>query len=181
VNGADDYILIRRVLQGDRNAFGEIVDRYQKPVYNAVLRIVNDADDADDVTQSVFIKVFENLGTFNFNHRFFSWLYRIALNEAMNARRRSDRFVALAENEARSDKTPEDLCIDGDLERSIDDAVSALKLEYRIPVVLYHFHHLSYQEIGYILEISEKKVKSRLFTARSFLRKILIQKEVVLQ
>jgi RNA polymerase sigma-70 factor (ECF subfamily) len=181
VNDADDHILIRRCLKGDKNAFGDIVDRYQKQVYNAVLRIVREPNDAEDVTQAVFIKVFENLSSFKFDRRFFSWLYRIALNEAINARRQRERFTKFDENDVWNENTPEQLCINGDLERSVDEAVYALKLEYRVPVVLYHFHHLSYSEISYILDISEKKVKSRLFTARTYLRKILLKKEIALQ
>lgn len=181
MNDVDDHSVIRRCLNGDRNAFGEIVDRYQKTIYNAVLRIVDDPDDAEDVAQAVFIKVFEHLGTFNFDHRFFSWLYRIALNEAMNTRRHRERFVKLDEDTVQSDNSPEDICSDNQQAQSVNDAVSSLQLEYRIPVVLYHFHHLSYHEISYILEIPEKKVKSRLFTARNCLRKILLKKEDVLQ
>jgi RNA polymerase sigma-70 factor (ECF subfamily) len=85
----DDQTCVRRYLGGDRSAFEPLVERYQKAVYNVAYRMANDRDDAADITQNVFIKASEKLGTYDPKFKFFSWIYRIAVIESMN-------FVAAA-------------------------------------------------------------------------------------
>ena len=84
MNEPDDIALMERCRNGDRQAFETLVVRYQKPVYNAAYRMLHNTEDARDVTQTVFLKVFENLDKYDPSHRFFSWIYRIALNESIN-------------------------------------------------------------------------------------------------
>ncbi|HEV8538434.1 MAG TPA: sigma-70 family RNA polymerase sigma factor, partial [Bacteroidota bacterium] len=79
-----DIELIQQCLQGNSKSFECIVDKYQLPIYNIALRMLNDADEAEDITQIVFIKAFENLQQFNTKYKLFSWLYRIAINESLN-------------------------------------------------------------------------------------------------
>ena len=76
----NDTDLVNRSLEGDRKAFEALLIRYEKPVYNAAYRMLNDAEDARDVAQTVFLKAYEKLGDFDPRYRFFSWIYRIALN-----------------------------------------------------------------------------------------------------
>src|SRR5512142_3141312 len=80
----DDSILVKQCLEGNRSKFGDLVRKYSKPIYNLALRMVSDSEDAADITQTTFIKAYENLGKFDLNLKFFSWLYRIAINEALN-------------------------------------------------------------------------------------------------
>ena len=80
----DDQTLVVRCRNGDRAAFGALVVRYQKPVYNAALRMLRDPEDARDVTQTTFLKAFARLEDFDPRFKFFSWLYRIAINESIN-------------------------------------------------------------------------------------------------
>ena len=176
MNRVDDHILVRQSLQGDRKAFEEIVERYYKPIYNAAYRVVIDPDDAEDITQTVFIKAFEKLHNFNFDHRLFSWLYRIAINESLNVLRQKERFVRYDEETVRSENKLGESHDTGDLHRMIDQALQRLKLEYRTVVVLFHFQNLSYSEMSYILDIPEKTIKSRLFTARNLLKETLLKK-----
>ena len=84
MNEKDDAVLVRECLQGNPQAFGILVDRYQMVIFNLAYRICNNYNDADDITQTVFIKVYENLRKYKSRYKFFSWLYRIAVNEALN-------------------------------------------------------------------------------------------------
>ena len=84
-----DQALVERYRKGDRDAFTELVIRYQRPIYNAAFWILRSADDASDIAQGVFLKVAEHLDEFDSQHRFFSWIYRIAVNESLNLLRRN--------------------------------------------------------------------------------------------
>ena len=170
---AEDRDLVRRTKAGDTRAFGFLVDRYQKPVYNVALRILHNPTDAEDIAQTVFMKAFQKLEGFDDEQRFFSWLYRIAINESINYSRRRRSHDEL-EREPESDQTsPEDAAVRTDVEERVGEALMYLKPEDRAIVCLKHFQGFSYNEIGYIMDIAEKTVKSRLFTARQRLKDVL--------
>lgn len=169
----DDNILVRRCLEGDKKAFEEIVDRYQKKVFNAAFRILNDYEDAADVAQSVFIRVYENLEKFSARYKFFSWLYKITINESLNFLKQRKEIGGIAAEEVADAKTPEDLYKDVELSESIQQALMQIGLDYRLVIVLRYFQDLSYNEISYVLDTPEKTVKSRLFTARNLLKNIM--------
>src|SRR5262245_4557228 len=101
--------LIDRALAGDHQAFGELVDTYGRVVYNLALRMVYDAEDARDLSQAVFVKAYQKLGTFDRRNRFFSWIYRITLNESLNHLSRRRRHEALDEEMAAESPGPEAL------------------------------------------------------------------------
>lgn len=165
--------LIERGRQGDRQALAGLLDRYQKPVFNAALRIVGNPDDASDVTQSAFLKAFENLDRFDPAYRFFSWIYRIAVNESINYRKRMSRNQSLDGRDIPDHEGPAASAEQGALSREVQDGLMELDDIYRTVVVLRHYSEFSYREIGAILDIPEKTVKSRLFTARRQMRDIL--------
>lgn len=169
-------MLVAACLAGDRNAFGQLVDAYQGKLYNAAYRITGSSADAMDATQGAFVKAYENLHTFDPSRRFFSWIYRIALNEALNILDRRRSVAPLEEEElpgALSD--PEEACQEAEDGRCIHRALLHLTADQRTVLVLRHFQGLSYHEIGEVLGIDEKTVKSRLFTARHSLRAALVE------
>ncbi len=171
----DDAAIVADCLAGKPRAFDVLVDRYQKLVFNIAFRILNDGEDAADVTQSVFIKTYEHLNRYDSRYKFFSWLYRIASNESLNALK-ARRPVESLNDDLLSDKqTPEDSFIASEDNRLVQEALLQLTPEYRIVVVLCHVNDLSYREISEILEIPEKTVKSRLFSARKQLRTNLLK------
>ena len=90
-----DTRIVESCLAGDREAFGLLMDKYEKKMYNTALRVVGDPEDAMDATQSAFVKAYEKLDTFNPSYRFFSWIYRILLNESLNIVNRRKRFDTL--------------------------------------------------------------------------------------
>jgi RNA polymerase sigma-70 factor (ECF subfamily) len=167
----DDSALVERCLDGDSRSFEALVHKYQAPIYNLALRMVKVPEDAEDITQTVFVKAYEKLDSYDSAHRFFSWIYRIAVNESINYLRRRKRMDEYESGvSARDEITPEENLRGGELSRVVGRAISSLKMDYRLVLVLRHFHDFTYVEIGDILQIPEKTVKSRLFTARQLLK-----------
>ena len=169
----DDTQLIERCRSGDREAFQALLLEYEKPVFNAAYRMLNSRDDAQDVTQTVFLKVFENIDQFDPTRRFFSWIYRITLNESINWLGKTNRLEPLTHEAAFEGKGPEQEVESADVSSNVQAALMTIKSDYRSVVVLKHFLGCSYVEISQILEIPEKKVKSRLYTARQQLKDAL--------
>lgn len=169
----DDIRLVEECLRGDRRAFEAFVDRYQRPLYNAAYRILGSADDAEEATQAAFIKAFEALGSFRKGTKFFSWLYRIAINESLNMRQARRHHEPVDEESLSRHETPETIYRQKELEGTIQEALNALPDDYRVVIVLRHYQDLSYDEIAAVLEIPAKTVKSRLFSARQQLRALL--------
>jgi RNA polymerase sigma-70 factor (ECF subfamily) len=168
-----DELIVEACLSGERKAFEVLVERYEKKLYNAAYRVLGDAEDAMEATQSAFVKAYERLGTFDTSHRFFPWMYRILINESLNIVNRRKRFEELDSRVPASGKGPEEKYGDEEIARHLQAAVRALKPDYRVVVALRHYQGFSYREIGAILRIPEKTVKSRLFTARQQLKEIL--------
>ena len=171
----DDKDLVRRCLKGDQKAFETLLDRYQKPIYNVALRMVSSNDDAADLTQTVFIKAYENLRSYDERFKFFSWLYKIAVNSSLNFLEQKKRNDLLGDQDVSQGPVLEEQIEASERIEKLDDAILQLKPEYRIVIVLRHFHDLSYDERGEILDIPEKTVKSRLFTARQMLKDLLLK------
>jgi len=173
MNKPDDNKLMERCIKGDRQAFEKLLIKYEKPVYNAAYRMLHNPDDARDVTQAVFLKVYEHLDQYDPSRRFFSWIYRITLNESINWLKKSSREEAL-ENET-ADKTsgPEQQAENARISEGLQAALMTIKSDYRSVIVLKHVLGCSYAEISEVLDISEKKVKSRLYNARKLLQERL--------
>lgn len=171
----DDKNLVSRCLKGDQKAFECLLDRYQKPIYNVALRMAGDPDDAADLTQTVFVKAYEKLGTYNERYKFFSWLYKIAVNTSINFLEQKKRHDVLTDRELSQEPLVEEQVEASDRVEKLENAILELRTEYRIVIVLRHFHDLSYDEIGKILDLPERTVKSRLFTARQMLKDILLR------
>lgn len=171
----DDPALVRRCRDGERSAFEQLVVRYQKPVYNAALRMLHDPQDAMDVAQTTFLKAFEHLADYDPSFKFYSWIYRIAVNESLNALGARKSLEAI--NGEEPDEAPgPDLQVEGEQTgRAIEDALMRITPELRSVVVLRHLMQLSYRDMSDILGLPEKTVKSRLHSARMALRQDLLR------
>ncbi len=173
MNKPDDTDLVRRTMKGERTAYEALLIRYEKPVYNAAYRMLNSTEDARDVTQTVFLKAYENLGQFDPKYRFFSWIYRIAVNESINCLNLRNRTEELAGEPIAETSGPDDATDSDQRSRRIQSALMLIKPEYRAVIILRHFLDFNYVEIGAILDIPEKKVKSRLYSGRQSLKDAL--------
>lgn len=171
-----DEQLVERCLEGDREAFAVLVRRYQRPIHHAAYRVLGRQEDASDVTQAVFLKMVERLRDFDPRYRFFSWIYRIAINEALNVLRRNGRDEPLdadEEPEGPESASPEWKASEAETSRKIQRALMRMKPADRAVITLRHFSECSYEEIALALDIDVKTVKSRLFEARTRMRALL--------
>lgn len=169
---ASDNELVEQCLQGNNGAFNELVDRYQLTMYRTAFSIVKNSEMAKDVTQDGFIKSWENLGSFNPRYKFYSWLYRIIVNEALNKVRQNKNFESIS-NQNSDGITPFKELIKKEENRQLYEAIESLPSEFSSVIYLRHFEELSYREIAEVLEIEERTVKSRLYGARMKLRESL--------
>lgn len=169
-------MLVERCRDGDKGAFAELVRRYQRPIYNVSYRVLGNAEDASEITQGVFLKVAERLNEYDPRFKFFSWIYRISINESLNLLRRNVREESLDEEVDLPDSEyadPEARMSAAQQSAQIQTALMGMTAEHRVVVTLRHFSDCSYREIGSILDLDEKTVKSRLFEARQRLRELL--------
>jgi RNA polymerase sigma-70 factor (ECF subfamily) len=171
-----DQALLERIRQGDRAAFETLVVRYQGPIYNAAYRVLGRAEDAADIAQVVFLRIAEKLDDYDPQYKFFSWIYRIAVNESLNLLRRNGRDDPLEDDmdfPGPDSADPEWQLGEAQQSRRVQAALMRMKADDRVVLTLRHFSECSYREIGVILAIDEKTVKSRLFEARGRLRGLL--------
>ena len=171
VDANDEAALVARCLRGDPDAFEPLVKRYERVLFSVALRLVGDYEDARDATQNAFVRAYVHLETFDSSRKFFSWIYRIVVNECLNvrrARRPQERLVDTHEARATPDGVEA-------LEQrdQIQVALQGLTEEYREVIVLRHFADMSYAEISEVVGVPEKTVRSRLFSARQRLGTLL--------
>jgi RNA polymerase sigma-70 factor (ECF subfamily) len=171
---AEDGVLVKRCLDGDTDAFNSLVERYQRVLFTIALRLLADRDAAADAAQNAFVKAYEKLDTFDPAKRFFSWIYRIVINECLNVRRDRRPMEPIPET-LTTGATPFDLAETEERRRRVQSAIVGLSPEYREVIVLRHFAGLSYDEIADVTGAASTVVKSRLYTARQRLSQMLLE------
>jgi RNA polymerase sigma-70 factor, ECF subfamily len=169
----NDLELVRQCLAGQTEAFGTLVTRYQKVMYTVALRMVGNPEDARDATQDAFVKAYQHLATFDSRYRFYSWMYRILVNECLNVKR-DRRSEESLDPYAAGPGSPFETALAAERVVQINMALEQLTPDYRAVVVLRHFAGQSYGEIADALAIPEKTVKSRLYSARQQLGQLLL-------
>jgi RNA polymerase sigma-70 factor (ECF subfamily) len=180
----DDRALVSRILEGDRDRFTELVKRYEKRVVNYVYRITHRYEEAHDLAQEIFVKVFVALDRYDPKYQFSTWLFRIAQNTAIDAlRKKSVVEVPIAKPAAEEDSKDREFADTGvspyralknkQLATAIDHAVLELPPDYRELIQLRHFAELSYEEIASMKKLPLGTVKNKLFRARNMLKETL--------
>ncbi|MDW7679009.1 MAG: RNA polymerase sigma factor [bacterium] len=184
-----DAQIMLQVKNGDAKAFEQLVEKYKLPIINFCLRFSGNKDDAEDLAQDVFVRVFQAAERYEDRAKFSTWLYRIAVNLCLNHQRRKKliTFLSLDRNhhdssERSSDNlealfsssTPEREYELKEQQRLVQQAINSLPENQKTVVILYRYHNLSYQEIAKILNISISAVESRLHRAKLNLKKRLL-------
>ena len=169
----DEARLVERSQGGDRLAFEELVRRHADRLYAVVLRFVADADEAEEVTQETFLRAWRSIEKFEHRSQFFTWLYRIGINEA---KRRAERKpppgrIASIEDAPDWSEAPDFRTQQGQLRSVLEDAVRALPIEYRAPLILRDVEGLSTEEAAEVMELGQAAFKSRLHRARLAVRR----------
>jgi RNA polymerase sigma-70 factor (ECF subfamily) len=185
----DDRQLVERALKGDEAAYRELLERFRRPVFSLIYRMIGDRELAEDLAQESFVKAFNNLDSYNPRYRFSSWLFKIANNHAIDHLRRA-RLATVSihgsphavdaerEEETRivleaRDESPEQEIMALELGAEIEQAITQLRPEYRTAVILRHVESRPYEEIAEIMEIPVGTVKTFLHRARAELREAL--------
>lgn len=177
--GDPDWALVERAKRGDGEAFEALVRRYADPLYSVVRRVGLSPDAAEEVVQETFLRAWRGIGTFRAESQFFTWLYRIGLNEARRELRRGARarVRSLEEDDGGEPADPrassDALLEQKELRIALARTVGALRLKYRAPLVLRDIEGLSTVEAAAILGLSEAAFKSRLHRARAAVHRAL--------
>jgi RNA polymerase sigma-70 factor, ECF subfamily len=188
VQQPDDLALVKRCRDGDKQAFQELVERYQRRAYSVAYGMLKDRDEAMDVAQEAFVKVYKYLDHFKGDSSFYTWLYRIVTNLAIDARRRKApemdpvEFDEKVEHEANEEagmlstrlgSNPQKALMRQELVEKIQDALSQIPEKHRAILLLREVEGMSYEDLARTLNIRKGTVMSRLFHARKKIQKIL--------
>src|SRR5688572_4078299 len=181
----DDRAVVARILEGDRDRFSELVKRYEKRVINYVYRITHRYEDAHDLTQEIFVKVYLALDRYDPKYQFSTWIFRIAQNAAIDVLRKKSlpEVSLITTSDEEHDGKEREFAAEGvspyrdlrnkQLSAAIDVAVQKLPSDYRELIQLRHFAELSYEEIAAMKKLPLGTVKNKLFRARNLLKEEL--------
>jgi RNA polymerase sigma-70 factor (ECF subfamily) len=185
-SGDDDKGLLAAALAGEGAAMVQVVRKYERRVFGLAARMLRNTEDAEDVTQEVFLRLLTNLRRFRGDVRLPTWLYRTTYNLCVDlGRKRRPEMLSDAEGEAESVPAADRLedpweRVKTEVERSaVNVALQQLPESYRAVLILHYFESLSYKEIGTVTGLSPKKVKARLFCARQRMRELLREEDVL--
>ena len=188
-----EKLLLEKSKAGDMAAFEELIEGYQRKIFNIALRIIGNYDDANDLAQEVLIRIYKSIGNFKEQSSFSTWIYRITTNVCLDdIRKRKNRKVISLDEEIRvedgemqrqivsNDPLPEDTAERGELRELVNGAIRSLSEEHRLVIVLRDLQGFSYEEIARILKCPEGTVKSRINRARMALKNVLQSKRELL-
>lgn len=174
LNKFADAQLVALALQGNHDAYGELVRRHQTFAYNVALRVVGNRADALDVTQDAFVRAYDALASFDATRPFAPWLSAIVTNLALNFVQRKRPAMELPEDlRATPQSDPAQRVLDSEQQARVRAALRALPPQWRAVIELRHFQDLSYDEIANALDMPLSDVKSHLFRARQKLKQLL--------
>ncbi|WP_035119598.1 RNA polymerase sigma factor SigW [Cohnella panacarvi] len=180
--------LARLARKGDQRAFAEIVDLYKDKLYHLAYRMTSNRQEAEDVVQETFLRVYKNLDRYDENQKFSTWIYRIATNLCIDRLRKRRAVYSLDAESTDHDgldgysmmpsdeRTPETELILTETQKLIRDAIETLPVKYKSIMILRYLQDLSLQEISDVLDIPVTTVKTRVHRGREFLRKKLEHK-----
>lgn len=186
-DGSADNAIIERVLKGEVEAYGTLVRKYQDRIYSVVANYVSNPDDATDIAQDTFVKAYMKLPSFDSSSAFYTWLYRIAVNTAIDFLRRrkskpvdsldDERFTIAGFEPASRDpqSNPERVAVVDEQRRALRDSIGHLSNKLRTVLILHDVEGLSQEDVAQILKIPVGTVKSRISRARAELRNLLVK------
>jgi len=182
----NEKLLLKRSKAGDVDAFEQLIEGYQRKIFNLALRIIGNYDDASDLAQEVLIRIYKSIGGFKEQSSFSTWVYRITTNVCLDdLRKKKNRKVISLDEEIRvedgemkrqivsDDPLPDDVAEKSELRKTVFNAINNLSAEHRIIIVLRELHGFSYEEIAKIIKCPKGTVKSRINRARQALKCIL--------
>jgi RNA polymerase sigma-70 factor (ECF subfamily) len=179
----EESIWLEQARQGDKVAFGKLIEAYQGPVYNLAYRMLSNSGEAEEAAQEAFIRAFTRLDSYNPAHKFSTWLLSITSNYCIDQLRKR-RAILLSIDEplpphpaqsADQEKRPESQLIMNEQQAMVQSLLESLAPDYRQTVVLRYWHDLSYEEIAEMMDTTVSAIKSRLFRARKQLADLALE------
>jgi RNA polymerase sigma-70 factor (ECF subfamily) len=167
---------------GDRAAFGQLVQKYQRPVYNICYHMLKNPEEAEDAAQEVFLRAYTKLDSYDDQRQFSTWLFAIASHYCLD-RWKKRRFQLISWDDLteclsdRETSQPERAILETEAAQEVQDLLQTLRPDYRIVVILKYWHQMSYQEIAQTLDTTISTIKSKLFRARKMLAQAARQEQ----
>ena len=184
---ADDLSLIQECRKGNTAAFGELVSRYQDRLFNTVVRLADNAEDARDVVQEAFLHAYQSLHSFKGDSLFFTWLYRIAVNTAISMKRKKRLVLriqpagegggAIEPLDPSETNRPGHAMEMAEEERRVHEALQKLSTEHRAVLIMKDMDGMKYEEMAEVLDVPVGTIRSRLHRARLEMRDLLLRDE----
>jgi RNA polymerase sigma-70 factor (ECF subfamily) len=179
----EESIWLEQARQGDKVAFGKLIEAYQGPVYNLAYRMLSNSGEAEEAAQEAFIRAFTRLDSYSPAHKFSTWLLSITSNYCIDQlRKRRAVFLSIDEPlpphpalSADQEKRPESQLLMNEQQAMVQSLLEELAPDYRQAVVLRYWHELSYEEIAEMMDTTVSAIKSRLFRARKQLAEIALE------
>ena len=169
MNNIDDKEIVRRIKEGDTEGFAMLVDRHGSQVFSLILRIVGSREDAEELTQDVFMKVFDSLENYRGESAFSTWLYKVAYNRAVSGTRKKKHELPVADETIFRETDAHDDIYDMDREKKfeqIEHALAKLPARERTLMEMYYYQDKNVEELAYITGMSTSNVKVKLFRIR---------------
>ncbi|MGL4647828.1 MAG: RNA polymerase sigma factor [Caldilineaceae bacterium] len=169
---------------GDRLAFNQLVEAYQRPIYNLTYRMLGNAQEAEDAAQETFLRAFSRMGQYDPAHKFSTWLFSIANHYCIDRlRKRRTTLISIDDNPVLQnleddEPQPESTLLAREQTADVQRLMQQLEPEYRTPLVLRYWENLSYEEIAQSMNLTVPAIKSRLFRARQRMGELLAAREV---
>ncbi len=172
----EERIWIDEILSGNKHAYTNIINKYKNPLYATILRMIKNPQDAQDLVQEAFIKVYQQLGKYDGKGAFSSWIYRVAINHCLDElRKKKYKFqqLEIQESHAKNPNHPEVIFMKKEKNRQIERLIATLPEDERIIILLRYVNELSYSEISQIVEIPISSVRNKLHRAKKKLRETI--------
>ena len=181
---ASDWDLVARAQKGDLDAFTLIVNQYKMRLFGYILRMIHSREDAEDILQEVFLRVYSSLARYSPQYQFSTWIYRIAQNLCIDHLRRRKLSTFSVDEKFGSEEeltlelpdesmSPESIFESNAVKQEVEEAIYELPVKYRSVIILRHIQDLSYEEISQIMDMPVNTVKTHIFRARRILRRRL--------
>lgn len=175
--------IIKQLKSGDYSNYDKIVDSYKNRVFGMAYKFTNDYDEAQDLGQEVFLKIYRQIKNFREESKLSTWIYRISVNTCLDWKKKKERIKSInfssMVNEENKDQTidikdqsmlPDEIILKDEDQKQVHKLIYELSDKYKTVLIMYHFNEMSYQEIAKVLNIPERTVETRLYRARRMLK-----------
>lgn len=172
---------------GNYTVFREIVELFKNRVYGMAYKFTNNYDEAQDLSQEIFLKIYKEIGSFRFESKLSTWIYRISINTCLDWKRKNSKVKILSTSIINDDDEtieldikddnplPDEAFIQSENQREVHELIYGLPDKYKTVIIMYHFNNMSYQDISLALNIPERTVETRLYRARRLMKDELIK------